>query len=154
MSNEQSTPASSQSDNLAGMYSRMRPDQRMAIAEQFIREFRLSHDPQAQRFVGEVGEDVPAGQVLEMHQFAQQNAPEAFARVMDHPVTRAAFAHAGEHLVPEAEATSEPAPYVEETSPALERAEQAEDVIGALDPGSNAKRNPDEPDEFDIFLHR
>jgi hypothetical protein len=132
----------------------MRPDQRTAVAGEFVREFRLSGNPDAQRFTGELSDDVAPETVTEMHEFARQHMPDALARVMAHPVSRVAFIHAGQALRPEKPMKEWLGEVPDEVSPALERAEQAEDVIGALDPGSMAKRNPDEPDEFNIFLHR
>jgi hypothetical protein len=85
------------------IYARMRPDQRTAIGEEFIRLFRLSGDPEAQRLASEVAStfSVPSAllapeQVAAMHRYARARHPEIFAVVMQHGVTAYALAWLGE----------------------------------------------------------
>lgn len=73
------------------VYERMRPDQRTAIAGEFIRLFRLSGDPDAQRYDTEISEMWPPDRVAELHQYAQQHHPEIFEEVTHHPVTQASL---------------------------------------------------------------
>lgn len=78
-------------DDAFQVYERMRPDQRTAIAGEFMRLFRLSGDPDAQRYDTEIHEMWPAERVAELHRYAQQRHPEIFEEVMRHPVTRASL---------------------------------------------------------------
>lgn len=78
-------------DDALQVYERMRPDQRTAIAGEFMRLFRLSGDPEAQRYDSEIHEMWPAERVAALHRFAQQRHPEIFEEVMRHPVTRASL---------------------------------------------------------------
>lgn len=78
-------------DDPRHVYERMRPDQRTAIAGEFIRLFRLSGDPEAQRYDTEITEMWPPERVAELHRYAQQRHPEIFEEVMRHPVTQASL---------------------------------------------------------------
>lgn len=78
-------------DDPRHIYERLRPDQRTAIAGEFIRLFRLSGDPEAQRYDTEIHEMWPAERVAELHRYAQQRHPEIFEEVMRHPVTVASL---------------------------------------------------------------
>lgn len=78
-------------DDPRAVYERMRPDQRTAIAGEFMRLFRLSGDPEAQRYDTEIVEMWPAERVAELHRYAQQHHPEIFEQVMRHPVTQASL---------------------------------------------------------------
>lgn len=78
-------------DDPRHIYERMRPDQRTAIAGEFIRLFRLSGDADAQRYDSEIHEMWPPERVAELHRYAQQRHPEIFEEVMRHPVTQASL---------------------------------------------------------------
>lgn len=80
------------------LYARLRPDQRTAIGGEFIRLFRLSGNPEAQRFVKPMDGMFSASQVAEMHIFARDHMPQVLDEVRDHPVTREALAHPGEEV--------------------------------------------------------
>lgn len=78
-------------DDPRHVYERMRPDQRTAIAGEFIRLFRLSGDADAQRYDTEIHEMWPPERVAELHRYAQQRHPEIFEEVTRHPVTQASL---------------------------------------------------------------
>jgi hypothetical protein len=100
-------------------YARMRPDQRTAIANEFIRLLRLAGDPGVARFTGEDagGEPVAASpetagksfdaqpptlespeQVASIHTYTREHRPDIFKQVAHHPVTIASLAHAGDRV--------------------------------------------------------
>ncbi|MFI5273235.1 MAG: hypothetical protein ACHQ4H_09425 [Ktedonobacterales bacterium] len=99
---EQSTISFDQPGDSAvrAMYMRLRPDQRTAIAGEFIRLFSLSRDPEAQRFVQPINGMLSADQVAPMHIFARDHLPRVLAEVREHPVTRSALAHPGAEVAP------------------------------------------------------
>ncbi len=78
------------------LYAHLRPDQRTAIGGEFVRLFRLSGDPEAQRFVQPITGMLSASQVAEMHIFARDHLPRVLEEVREHPVTQDALAHPGE----------------------------------------------------------
>lgn len=80
------------------LYARLRPDQRTAIGGEFIRLFRLSGDPEAQRFVRPMDGMLSSAQVAEMHVFARDHLPRVLEEVRKHPVTQDALAHPGEEV--------------------------------------------------------
>ena len=101
------------------LYARMRPDQRTAIANEFIRLLRLAGDPGVARFTGEDAGGEPsadrpetagksfdaqppalesAKQVASIHTYTREHRPDIFEQVAHHPVTIASLAHAGERV--------------------------------------------------------
>lgn len=86
--------------DIRALYARLRPDQRTAIAGEFIRLFRLSGDPAAQQFDKRIQGMLPASQVAEMHIFARDHLPRVLDQVREHPVTHEALAHPGAETAP------------------------------------------------------
>ena len=100
------------------LYARMRPDQRTAIANEFIRLLRLAGDPGVARFTGEDADGEPGAgtetvrksfdarppelespeQVASIHTYTREHHPDIFEQVAHHPVTIASLAHAGERV--------------------------------------------------------
>jgi hypothetical protein len=100
------------------LYARMRPDQRTAIANEFIRLLRLAGDPGVARFTGEDAGGEPgsgtetarksfdaqppelesAKQAASIHIYTREHRPDIFEQVAHHPVTIASLAHAGERV--------------------------------------------------------
>jgi hypothetical protein len=85
------------------LYARMRPDQRTAIAGEFLRLFRLSGDPEALRFDRPLEGMLPPERVAELHAYARQHHPEILEQVLEHPVTQAALAAPGAEVEEPAE---------------------------------------------------
>jgi hypothetical protein len=85
------------------LYARMRPDQRTAIAGEFLRLFRLSGDPEALRFDKPIEGMLPPERVAELHAYARQHHPEILEQVREHPVTQAALAAPGAEVEEPAE---------------------------------------------------
>jgi hypothetical protein len=105
--------------NPVEIYSQMRPDQRTAVANEFVRMFYLRCDEAAPRFgyaahdplAGRDASAVPASgtdtvvtmrpalltaeQAAEIHRYALDRCPDAFDAVARHPVTMAALAWPG-----------------------------------------------------------
>ena len=73
--------------NPEDVYARMRPDQRTAIAGEFVRLFRLSNEPGAQEFLAPYSGMLPAARVAAMHRWASTNRPDIVDAVLHHPVT-------------------------------------------------------------------
>ena len=100
------------------LYARMRPDQRTAIANEFIGCLRLAGDPVVARFTGEDADgEHSAGQpearqsfdarppaiespeqVASIHTYTREHRPDLFEQVARHPVTVASVAHAGDRV--------------------------------------------------------
>lgn len=101
------------------LYARMRPDQRTAIANEFVRCLRLAGDPGVARFTGEdAGGEPGAGQpetarqsfdarppalespeqVASIHTYTREQRPDLFEQVARHPVVLASLAHAGDRV--------------------------------------------------------
>jgi hypothetical protein len=84
------------------LYERMRPDQRTAIAGEFIRLLTLAGDPRAEQFrqklqdhtriTGDArNELLSADQVGAIDGYVRQSHPEMIAQLVAHPVTRSAL---------------------------------------------------------------
>ncbi len=82
-------------DDPRRIYERMRPDQRTAIAGEFIRLLRLADDPDARRYDTHIDAMWPPERVAELHRYTQQHHPDIFADVLRHPVTRASLESPG-----------------------------------------------------------
>lgn len=88
------------------LYERMRPDQRTAIAGEFIRLLTLAGDPHAEQFRQKLqdhtqitadahSELLSAEQVEAIDGYVRQRHPEMIAQLLSHPVTQAALAMPG-----------------------------------------------------------
>lgn len=119
------------------LYARMRPDQRTAVANEFVRALVLSGDPRADdfRYAGAdrysaSGEDyappeessqaqaiVPhllsPAEAARVHRYTREHHPDLFEKVAHHPVTQAALAFPG--AIPEPEPPA-PQPIWEESA--------------------------------------
>ncbi len=98
------------------LYARMRPDQRTAIANEFVRMLTLVGDPKVDelrredsgstdRKAGDVARGAREAllprmlspqEVARMHVYARDHRHDVFEEVLEHPVTQAALAHPGE----------------------------------------------------------
>lgn len=84
---------------MRALYERMRPDQRTAIAGEFIRLLTLAGDDHVEQFrqkfqertqlTGSASDDLlSAGQVEAIDSYVRQSHPEMIAQLLSHPVTR------------------------------------------------------------------
>ena len=109
--------------DVEGLYTRMRPDQRTAVANEFIRVLSLAGDTTVQRFSQEEQlrqremtnaaapgsaepmppQMQPAEAVVELHRYVRERHPELFEQVMRHPVTVAAMRAPGAEPLPDDE---------------------------------------------------
>lgn len=98
------------------LYARMRPDQRTAIANEFVRALTLAGDPKVNELIRENTDTVArkagavargtytAGapqmlapqEVARLHAYTRDHRHDVFEEVLRHPVTRAALTHPGE----------------------------------------------------------
>ncbi|HEX5547049.1 MAG TPA: hypothetical protein VFX24_06530 [Ktedonobacterales bacterium] len=96
---------------MRALYERMRPDQRTAIAGEFIRLLTLAGDNHVEQFRQKFQERtqltdgasdhlLSAGQVEAIDSYVRQSHPEMIAQMLQHPVTRSALEMPG---VPPAE---------------------------------------------------
>lgn len=94
-------------DGMRALYARMRPDQRTAVAGEFIRLLGLADDPQAQEFrkkfqrhtqvASDAKEELlSADDVATIDQYVRQSHPEMIEEMLAHPVTQSALAAPGE----------------------------------------------------------
>jgi hypothetical protein len=99
------------------LYEQMRPDQRTAIALEFVRCLRLAEDPAADQFTAEAEQTEPtsqgsaaqeqvvvtggaletprlftAQQVAAIHRYTFERRPDCFTQVLHHPLTQAVLA--------------------------------------------------------------
>jgi|SRR5579859_5514085 len=72
-------------ENPEAIYAQLSPEQRAAIAQEFMHGFQQSGDPRAQQFAGTNPASVTPQQLSEMHKQARQN-PGVLERVMRHPI--------------------------------------------------------------------
>jgi hypothetical protein len=111
------------------LYEQMRPDQRTAIALEFVRCLRLAGDPAADQFTAEAEqtESVPQGSVAEeqvvvtggaletprlftaqqaaaIHRYTFERHPDCFAEILHHPLTQAVLASPGDSPAPDEDA--------------------------------------------------
>lgn len=89
-------------DDMADLYARMRPDQRTAIAGEFIRLLTLAGDDKADEFrqhfqrktqitKDRSNELLPAEQVASVDSYVRQRHPEMIRQMLEHPVTVSAL---------------------------------------------------------------
>jgi hypothetical protein len=110
------TPEDFASTDPRALYDHMRPDQRTAIANEFVRYLRLAGDPAVAEFDAEErarrtgntnagttkrGFDAVAPQletaeeVASIHMYIREHHPDIFEQVAHHPVTVASLANPG-----------------------------------------------------------
>ena len=103
------------------LYEQMRPDQRTAIALEFVRCLRLAGDPTAEQFTAAAEQTEPtqrgsaaeeqvivtggaletprlltAQQAAAIHRYTFERHPDCFTQVLHHPLTLAVLAAPGE----------------------------------------------------------
>jgi hypothetical protein len=93
----------------APVYEKLRPDQRTAIGEEFMRVLRYTGDAQAPQFPLDVNGTLSTEQVSNLHSYAREHYPELFAEVMHHPVTAGALTSLAAPDVPIDTTTGRPA---------------------------------------------
>ena len=111
------------------LYEQMRPDQRTALALEFVRCLRLAGDPAADQFTAEAeqAESAPQGSVAEeqvvvtggaletprlltaqqaaaIHRYTFERHPDCFAEILHHPLTQAVLASPGDSPAPDEDA--------------------------------------------------
>ena len=100
------------------LYERMRPDQRTAVAGEFIRLLTLAGDSRADQFRQKLqdhtqiandahSELLTADQVEAIDSYVRQSHPEMIAQLAAHPVTRSALEMPGAPAENEADTTAE-----------------------------------------------
>ena len=77
-------------DDPSAIYAQLNPDQRAAIAQEFMQQFQQSGDPIAQQFSGLNPRSVTPQQLATIHQQARKN-PGVLEHVMRHPIAAAAL---------------------------------------------------------------
>jgi hypothetical protein len=75
----------------AMMYAQLSPNQRAAIAQQFMQEYQQWGDPAAQQFASFDPNQVTPEQLAAMHLHARERNPGLLGRVMEHPIAAAAL---------------------------------------------------------------
>jgi hypothetical protein len=80
------------------LYRRMRPDQRTAVGNEFLRLLRLAGDPTGdQRAASGM---LSVEDVARLHTYAREHHPEVLHEVWNHPVTQASLAAPGAQAEP------------------------------------------------------
>ncbi len=104
-----------QGDNVRDLYEQMRPDQRTAMAGEFIRLLGLADDPQAEQFRQQfqrhtqgsteaTDELLSADEVAGVDSYVREKHPEMIEQLLRHPVTESALkmpgarSHGAEHV--------------------------------------------------------
>src|SRR5258708_3306897 len=75
----------------AAIYAQLTPEQRAAIAQQFLPGFQQSGQPAAQQFQEVQPETVTPEQLAEMHKHAREEHKGLFGLVMKHPIASIAL---------------------------------------------------------------
>jgi hypothetical protein len=114
------------------LYEQMRPDQRTAIALEFVRCLRLAGDPAADQFTAEAEQtkSVPQGSVAEeqvvvtggaletprlftaqqaaaIHRYTFERHPDCFTEILHHPLTQAVLTSPGDSPAPDKDASGD-----------------------------------------------
>ncbi len=76
-------------ENPETMYAQLNPQQRAALAQEFMQGFQASGDPKAQQFASIDPNAVTPKQLAVMHQHARDEQPGVLGRVMRHPIATA-----------------------------------------------------------------
>lgn len=77
--------------NPADVYAQLTPEQRAAIAQQFIQGMQQSDHPDAQQFAAIDPAAASPQQVADMHEHASKNDKGLLGAVLGHPVATAAL---------------------------------------------------------------
>lgn len=73
-------------ENPETIYAQLDPQQRAALAQEFMQGFQESNNPKAQQFNSIDPKTVTPQQLAAMHQHARQEQPGVLGRVMRHPI--------------------------------------------------------------------
>ncbi|HLV98884.1 MAG TPA: hypothetical protein VKT82_09430 [Ktedonobacterales bacterium] len=76
-------------ENPETMYAQLTPEQRAALAQEFMQGFKESGDPKAQQFASIDPNTATPKQLAVMHQHARDEHPGVLGRVMRHPIATA-----------------------------------------------------------------
>lgn len=71
------------------VYSQLSQEQRAVIAQEFMKGFQESGNPNSQKFTSFDPNSVSAKQLAEMHQHARDEHPGLLGKVMKHPLATA-----------------------------------------------------------------
>jgi hypothetical protein len=71
------------------VYKQLTQEQRAVIAQEFLKGFQESGNPNAQKFLGFDPNSVSPQQLAAMHQHAREEHPGLLGRVMRHPLATA-----------------------------------------------------------------
>jgi len=103
---------------MRALYERMRPDQRTAVAGEFIRLLTLAGDNRAEQFrqklqdhtqiTGDAANELLSGEQVEaIDNYVRQSHPEMIAQLVSHPVTRSALEMPGAPVEDETDTSAE-----------------------------------------------
>jgi hypothetical protein len=81
--------------DVQSLYAQLTPEQRSAVAQQFIQGFGQSNNPMAQQFAQMDPSQVSPQQLAAMHQHASQEHHGLFGGILRHPILTAALAGFG-----------------------------------------------------------
>ena len=73
-------------ENTEQMYAQLSPEQRAAVAKEFMQGLQQEGSPMAQQFAGQDPSQVTPQQLAQMHQHASKNHPGLLGRMMRHPI--------------------------------------------------------------------
>jgi hypothetical protein len=90
MSDAQPTAQSAPQDPTA-LYAQMTPEQRTAFAQEFIKQFQQSGNPQSQQLASVEAEKATPEQLGAMHEHASQEHPGFLEKLVQHPIASAAL---------------------------------------------------------------
>ena len=78
-------------ENPEAIYAQLSPEQRSAIAQEFLQEFQQSGSPLGQQFGSLNPNNITPAQLGKMHQQASKENPGILSKVMQHPIATAAL---------------------------------------------------------------
>jgi hypothetical protein len=78
-------------ENLEAIYAQLSPQQRAAIAQEFIQGFQQSGNPNSQQFTSLDPNNVTPQQLGAMHEHARKEHKGLLGHVMHHPIAAAAL---------------------------------------------------------------
>lgn len=73
------------------IYAQLTPEQRAAIAQEFMSHFQQSGSPAADQFAHVDTQNPSPEQVADMHNHAKDNHPNILGKVLSHPLAAAAL---------------------------------------------------------------
>jgi uncharacterized protein YnzC (UPF0291/DUF896 family) len=76
-------------ENLEAVYARLNQQQQTTLAQEFVRGFQRSANPNSEAFTSIDPKKVTPQQLAAMHQHARDEHPDLLGRVMRHPIVAA-----------------------------------------------------------------